>query len=174
MLTFGNALKLRRGGEWISGDGGVVREVPVAPQPVLVAYDCDNFTASDTSLAWGDVPYEDGDLLVMAVMHRSTLTTPTGWTLHATVGPFSTGFPQYTSILTRRMTGSGTANGSANQAATGRMIVGVLNIRNAGSVIERPDLCFVSEDKRNVFSFTVGGKGATENLVIWALSEPPQ
>src|SRR5690606_31117505 len=161
MLTFGNALKLRRGGVWVGGGGD---GEPVAPRPVLVAYDCDNFTASATSLAWGDVPYEDGDLLVMAVMPRSALTTPSGWTLHATVGPFSNDFPQYTSILTRRMTGSGTANGSVNQAATGRLVVGVLNLRNAGSVIERPDLCFVTEDKRGVHSFTVGGKGATAHL----------
>lgn len=166
MLTFGNALKLRRGGVWVGGGGG-----GGAPQPVLVAYDCDNFTAGATSLAWGDVPYEDGDLLVMAVMHRSALTTPSGWTLHATVGPFSNDFPQYTSILTRRMTGSGTANGSVNQAATGRMVVGVLNIRNAGDVIERPDLCTV-EDKTNVTEFTIPGKGDTANLVIWALSAP--
>src|SRR5690606_5234215 len=99
MLTFGNALKLRRGGVWVGGGGG---GEPVAPRPVLVAYDCDNFTASGTSLAWGDVPYADGDLLVMAVMHRSALTTPSGWTLHATVGPFSS-VTQHTSILSRRM-----------------------------------------------------------------------
>lgn len=166
MLTFGNALKLKRGGEWISGGG---EGEPVAPQPILVAYDCDNFTASATDLAWGDVPYEDGDLLVMAVMHRAALITPSGWTLHATVGPFSE-FSQYTSILTRRMSGAGNASGTVQQASSSRLVVGVLNLRNAGSVIERPDLCFVTEDKRGVFSFTVAGKGATENLVIWALS----
>lgn len=172
MLTFGNALKLRRGGEWISGDGGGGEEVPVAPTPVCVAYDCDNFTASATSLAWGAVPYEDGDLLVMAVMHRSALTTPSGWTLHATVGPFSNDFPQYTSILSRRMTGTGTASGTVEQASSGRMIVGVLNIRSAGTIVERPDLCDVTADKINATSFTVTGKGTTENLVIWALSAP--
>lgn len=169
MLTFGNALKLRRGGVWIGGGG---EGEPVTPRPVLVAYDCDNFTAGATSLAWGDVPYEDGDLLVMAVMHRAALTTPSGWTLHATVGPFSVGFPQYTSILTRRMSGAGNASGTVQQTSSGRLVVGVLNLRNAGSVIERPDLCFVTEDKRGAFSFTVAGKGATENLVIWALSAP--
>lgn len=168
MMTFGNALKLRRGGEWIGGGG---EGEPVAPQPILVAYDTNNFTASATELAWGDVPYEDGDLLVMAVMHRAALTTPSGWTLHATVGPFSvSSIDQYTSILTRRMAGAGNASGTVQQASSSRLVVGVLNLRNAGSVIERPDLCFVTEDKRGAFSFTVAGKGSTENLVIWALS----
>lgn len=167
MLTFGNALKLRRGGEWVSGGGD---GEPVAPRPVLVAYDCDNFTASATSLAWGDVPYEDGDLLVMAVMHRAALTTPSGWTLHATVGPFYSG-NQFTSILSRRMSGAGTASGTVAFGASTRAIVGVLNIRNAGDVIERPDLCTV-EDKTNVTEFTIPGKGDTANLVIWALSAP--
>lgn len=170
MLTFGNALKLRRGGVWIGGGG---EGEPVAPRPVLVAYDCDNFTASGTSLAWGDVPYEDGDLLVMAVMHRAALTTtPSGWTLRGVTDLPGSTYTQYTSILTRRMTGSGAASGAVEQVSSNRLIVGVLNLRNAGQVIERPDLCFTTEDKRGALSFTVPGKGATPNLVVWALSAP--
>lgn len=167
MLTFGNALKLRRGGVWVGGGGG-----GGAPQPVLVAYDCDNFTASGTSLAWGNVPYEDGDLLVMAVMSRAVLTTPAGWTLHGVTDLPGSTYTQYTSILSRRMTGSGTASGTITQASSNRLIVGVLNMRNAGAVVERPDLCFTTEDKRGEFSFTLAGKGDTSNLVIWALSAP--
>jgi len=161
-------LKVKRAGVFVPVGGGVA-----IPQPTCIGYDADNFASSGTSLAWGPIPYVDGDLLVMSVMHRSVLTTPAGWTLHSVASiTYRTGGTQYTSILSRRMTEAGDASGTLVQASSNRMIIGVLNLRGAGTPIDRSDLTLSTEDKRGVYSFTVPGKGSTSNLVVWALSVP--
>ena len=161
-------LKVKRAGVFVPVGGGVA-----IPQPTCIGYDADNFASSGTSLAWGPIDYIDGDLLVMSVMSRSVLTTPAGWTLHSVASvPYLTPGLQYTSILSRRMTGAGDASGTLVQASSNRMIIGVLNFRGAGTPIDRSDLTLLTEDKRGVYSFTVPGKGDTSNLVVWALSTP--
>jgi len=161
-------LKVKRGGVFVPVGGA-----STPPPPAVVAYDCDSYSSSATSQAWGPLAYVDGDLLVMSVMHRRALTTPSGWTLHSTASvPYGDTVGQSTSILSRRMTGAGSVSGTVVQASAQRLIVDVYVLRGAGTPISRADLLLETDAKLDVFSFTVPGKGATSNLVVWALSAP--
>lgn len=126
---------------------------------------------TNTTLTLPDLAYEDGDFLVLVVMHRDTLTTPSGWTLDTTVGPVGgDANNQRVSILHRTMSGGGTLSQSVTQGSSQRLGLAVLRFRGVAGFAVRGDLAAAAGKDVSVAVVT-SAKG-TGRLVIWAIAQP--
>ena len=79
------------------------------------------FTGTDTSLT---IPatVQDDDLLHLTVLHRDTLTPPSGWTLVDSTSIAATGYDQYTSIYVKNgEDADASATLSVTQASSARL-----------------------------------------------------
>lgn len=74
---------------------------------------------------------QDGDLLVACIMHRDTLTAPSGWSLAESAGPVSgSGVNQYTSIYTKKASSTDAgASVTFTQATSQRMATHIIVVR---------------------------------------------
>lgn len=94
--------------------------------------------ATTTTCPWPALA--QGDLLVLAVMHRQPLTAPGGWELVTTV-PIEGGNPvtlQWHSIFTRVANGDEVGGLTLTQEAAGRILAACLSISCTGDSRARP------------------------------------
>lgn len=103
------------------------------------------------------------DTLIMHVMHRSALTTPSGWTLEGTSGA-TVQATQRISVLSRVADGSEGATINVVQAASGRMIGNVSVFRGTvGSITTTTGATTTNGDP-----ITTGAVSVTEGIAIIA------
>lgn len=82
--------------------------------------------ASGTSGSVGPMTSPGRGAFFLAVMHRSTLTTPAGWTLLKTQKAGND--PQWLSLLMRETTGAETVNPTVSQSSAGRLVLGLCHV----------------------------------------------
>lgn len=88
-----------------------------ADTPVVVSETATAFgTATNQTIDMVDI--SSGDTAVLIVMHRDTLTAPTGWTLETSI---NTDVSQYISVYTRDFDGTEAATLNVVQATSQRM-----------------------------------------------------
>jgi hypothetical protein len=150
---------------------GVLGTVPL----VGVTSSASAWTNSATSVPVTLSGLSGGELLLLAVMHRSTLTAPPGWTLLTSATPFpdeptaSSGVSQWQSIFWQRNPAATTsASISPTQATAGRMNAVVLALSGAADPVYRPTLAV------DVDTGAIAGANAvmtstkdTSDLVLW-------
>lgn len=117
---------------------GLARQSTAAAAASAIEFVGDGATAKELSSNSLAVDYpsgiEAGDLLVMHVMHRSTLTTPNGWSKHATSGATATS-SQQTSVLTKVADGTETGTVTINQATGARFMGQITALRGTWTYI---------------------------------------
>lgn len=126
--------------------------------------------AGTTTLSLPSITYADGDTLVMILMHRDTLTTPSGWTLLETVGPVvGSPFNQRISSLKRVMSGSGSLSQSVVQGSSQRFAGYIARFSGATDATARADLR-ASGTKAASAAVTTSAKGSGK-VVVWGAAQ---
>lgn len=112
---------------------------------------------------------QEGDFLVCGIMHRETLTPPSGWTAAVTAGPTTGDFPQWTAFFTRTAT-SADAGASYDwaQANNNRMQAQISAFRYASplAVIDTFSSVGVPDSETNQFPLADATSTSNNQIVI--------
>jgi len=123
-----------------------------------------------TSLTLPAMTYGAGDVLLLFVMHRGSMTTPSGWTLVQKAGPaVGDATAQAVSVFSKLEASGGSVTLSVTQAASGRLAAILLRLADVDSVTARGDLVFAgSHNTATPFACTAKG---VDRVVIRGISQ---
>lgn len=148
----------------------------LATGAVLASWAPAQYLASVSSIS-GNAPDDvaDGDLLHAVVMHRSALTTPSGWSVVASQACTDGTTTQTVTVLRKTTAGPGDAgaNFSFSQAASGRMGLAFFTVRGtSGSVaaVGSPLAVAVDELATNTVTAAAATAAGIELVVMVATS----
>jgi hypothetical protein len=159
-----------------TSDTGLAISLLLAPAASVVT-GATNYTNSGTTCTTTVTGLTGGELLHASVMHRSTLTIPSGWTLLQQGTPLSgesasAGLQQWLSVLYKfNPAGTTSASIAPNQASSGRMNVVLVAVSGADTPIARPTLAATTAEPVSTATHSnnlVSSKDAAD-LFLWSM-----